>query len=60
MNTYIKKVIVLTNEERNILRSAAEIIGKLYAETDDSDFNRAENILIDTYCEGAFDVEINE
>lgn len=60
MDVYTKKVITLTNEERNILRAAAEIMGELYGETDDSDFDHAETILIHAYTEGTFTTEINE
>lgn len=60
MDVYIKKVVSLTNEERNILHSAAEVMGRLYEETNDSDFNHAETILIHAYTEGTFTTEINE
>lgn len=60
MNVFTKKVVSLTNEERDILRSAAKIMCRLYEETNDSDFDHAENILIYTHTEGAFTVEINE
>ena len=60
MNVYTKKVISLTNEERKILHSAAEIMGLLYEETDDRDFDHAETILIHAYTEGTINVEINE
>ena len=60
MDVYTKKVVSLTNEERKILHSAAEIMGRLYEEIDDCDFNHAETILIHTYTEGTFTTEINE
>ena len=60
MDVYIKKVVSLTNEERNILHSAAEVMGRLYEETNDSDFDNAETILIHAYMEGTFTTEINE
>ena len=60
MDVYTKRVVSLTNEERDILRKAAEIMGRLYEEIDDSDFDHAETILINTYTEGTFTTEINE
>ena len=60
MDVYTKRVVSLTNEERDILRKAAEIMGCLYEETNDSDFDYAETILIDAYTEGTFTTEINE
>ena len=60
MDIYTKKVITLTDKERNILRAAAEIMGELHGETDNSDFDYAETVLIDTYTKGTFNIEINE
>ena len=60
MDTYIKKVVTLTNEEKDILREAAKIMGHLYAEIDNRDFDYAETVLVHTYSEGTFSMEINE
>lgn len=60
MDVYTKKVVSLTNEEKDILRKAAEIMGRLNEEIYDCDFNHAETILINTYNESIFTMEINE
>ena len=60
MDVYTKKVVSLTNREKDILREAAEIMGRLYGEIDNPDFDNAETILINTYTEGTFTTEINE
>lgn len=60
MDIYIKKIVELSEEEKNILRAAAGIMDWLAEETDEGDYYRASEDITWAAQNSPFTIETHE
>lgn len=60
MEIYTKKIVELSEEEKNVLRTAAGIMDWLAEETDEGDFFRASEDIIWAVVNSPFTIETRE